>query len=248
MSAKFVQGPLSWDVSSIHIYIVVIFPDLSKLSILELSLSSYGFNFIRCLHMSLDGSTDWHLLSLVHILQTKHGHTGLLWRETISSWWEFKDKVFTKGTNFFGASSFDGIVEKSIYLRYVVGNDQLLRKVYKGQGWNNWAASGRGCVVHCLHLFLLSGKTRAESTIPAPLKIHIEPENHPIKKENNRPNLHFWVPPSEATKLCSWPYRNIWLDKWNSRYFNKGFLAYYRVGWGLYVFRIIMTVWNFIDV
>ena len=78
MSAKFVQGPLSWDVSSIHIDIVVIFPDLSKLSILELSLSSYGFNFIRCLHMSLDGSTDWHLLSLVHILQTKHGHTGLL--------------------------------------------------------------------------------------------------------------------------------------------------------------------------
>lgn len=138
--------------------------------------------------------------------------------------------------------------KSSIYLRYVVGNDQLLRKVYKGQGWNNWAASGRGCVVHCLHLFLLSGKTRAESTIPAPLKIHIEPENHPIKKENNRPNLHFWVPPSEATKLCSWPYRNIWLDKWNSRYFNKGFLAYYRVGWGLCVFRIIMTVWNFIDV
>ena len=27
-----------------------------------------------------------------------------------------------------------------------------------------------------------------------PLKINMEPKNHPIAKENHFPNLHFWIP------------------------------------------------------
>ena len=77
---------------------------------------------------------------------------------------EFKDKVFTKGTNFFGANSFDGIVGKSsIHLRYVVGNDQLLRKVYKGLGWNNWAAED--VLSTASPFFCCQGKQEQQSSI-----------------------------------------------------------------------------------
>ena len=30
--------------------------------------------------------------------------------------------------------------------------------------------------------------------VPTPLKINMEPGNHPDEKENHLPNLHFWVP------------------------------------------------------
>ena len=145
--------------------------------------------------MSLDGSTDWYLLSLVHILQTKPGHTRLLWRETISSWGSSKIKSLPKAPISLGPIPSTGLWENQAFIS---GMWWVTTSSY-GRSTKDWGGTierQRMCCPLLPRFFVVkeNKSSRAASTISAHLKIHIEPENHPIEKENTLPNLHFWVP------------------------------------------------------